>query len=118
LFKDRGLIKWDGLILPEHKKMLQEWRNSQDEIQEKPQLSEDQLEEINREIYKAMKQNYYIALSVYQNKRIKNVFGYIKKFESAHRHLIIDDGFFNKTSKVPLDDIVGAKCESHDIIAD
>lgn len=48
VIRDRGNIKWNAMMLPEHVKVLREWREK-DKYEEKPTLDEGALQDLNEQ---------------------------------------------------------------------
>lgn len=51
MIKDRGSIKWQGMMLPEHVAKINYWRNKR--YEERPQLDDFDLQSIQEEIESA-----------------------------------------------------------------
>ncbi|MDC3414932.1 YolD-like family protein [Terrihalobacillus insolitus] len=76
VINERGNKKWQGFMMPEHIELLNEYWESQEDI-EKSLLSEDQLEEIKRTVAKAIECRLEVDIQYYENKRIKVIEGII-----------------------------------------
>jgi autotransporter translocation and assembly factor TamB len=87
-FKDRGNKKWNSLMLVEHQKKLKELKMRETEV-EKPELDQQQLNEINFKIEEALNKSLTISIKFYENKRIKNIRGKILKVEKYKQQLKI-----------------------------
>ncbi|WP_026571546.1 MULTISPECIES: YolD-like family protein [Sediminibacillus] len=75
--QDRGTIKWTSLMLPEHVEMLNQWYESEKDV-EKPILSSDKLEEMQRTIMQAIEYKQKVSLYFYEAQRIEMLEGFIK----------------------------------------
>ncbi|MEW9668950.1 YolD-like family protein [Ammoniphilus sp. 3BR4] len=84
--RDRGNIKWTAMMLPEHRQLLQQLEESQDE-RECPELAEDKWEELQFVIQKAIEEKTEITLTFFQDKRMENLIGRIKKYDPLSRSL-------------------------------
>ncbi|UCZ54659.1 YolD-like family protein [Bacillus shivajii] len=62
--RDRGVIKWTSMMLPEHVKRLKELTEQQ-EKKEKPALDEQVFEEWSRVLGKAYYENHSIKLTLF-----------------------------------------------------
>lgn len=66
MIKDRGMMKWRGMMLPEHVQSLKELAT--DQLRErKPILDEYQIQEYEEKIHYAMAFNLPLKLSVWQD---------------------------------------------------
>ncbi|HET7579515.1 MAG TPA: YolD-like family protein [Bacillales bacterium] len=78
-YHDRGTIKWSSLMLPEHKERLSAWYKEQD-YEAKPELDEQQREEINRTLMEALEENRELEVTFYQGHHFHKEKGHIGKF--------------------------------------
>lgn len=107
-FKDRGNKKWNSLMLVEHQKRLKELKSKELE-REKPILDQQQLEEINIKIRKALKNNLKVKITFYENKKIKKTKGrilavkkYKKEIKIKQKNNQIKILFFNQIIEIIL----------------
>ncbi|WP_077622861.1 YolD-like family protein [Sediminibacillus massiliensis] len=98
---DRGTIKWTSMMLPEHVEMLNQWYESENDV-EKPILSEDQLEEMQRTILEAMEYKRKISLFFFEQRRIHLYEGYINGAGMGRLEVENEDG----TDFLSIHDIV------------
>ena len=91
MIRDRGNIKWTAMMLPEHVKLLQEWK-AQDENVEKPELDEWGLQDLNEQLQIAYANNLEVELSIWKEKRIFKVIGIITKLDTKSASLYLEDG--------------------------
>lgn len=88
-YVDRGIIKWapfDALV--GYGAMIHELKlrlNKQD----KPQLSDDQYDELNQKLALAFHQNLEIFVSYYQDGFVRTTWGKIKKIDSVHQIILL-----------------------------
>ncbi|TDO89250.1 YolD-like protein [Halanaerobium saccharolyticum] len=87
-FKDRGNKKWNSLMLVEHQKKLKELKMREKDVK-KPELDEQQLQEINFKIEKALNRNLMVKIKFYKNKKLKNIEGKILKVEKYKQQIKI-----------------------------
>lgn len=85
---ERGSIIWTSLMLPEHIQELKRLRQRQYDVN-KPVLSEDQQEEIQRKVREAYESQAPVTVEYYENKRILSVSGTIDKVNLTMRRLEI-----------------------------
>lgn len=91
MIRDRGNIKWTAMMLPEHVKLLQEWK-AQDENVEKPELDEWGLQDLSEQLQIAYANNLEVELSIWKEKRIFKVIGIISKLDTKSSSLYLKDG--------------------------
>ncbi len=80
-YVDRGIIKWapfDALV--GHHSMIEELRHRLGK-KEKPVLSDDQYDVLNRTLLEAIEQKCEIEATYYANGYLKTTFGFIKKID-------------------------------------
>lgn len=90
LIKDRGNIKWVAMMLPEHVKLLRDWKK-EDEFETMPELDEQQLEEMNEVIYGAIEENLTLQFTYYQEGELKKLVGNIHYVDQPKRKLRVVD---------------------------
>ncbi len=100
--RDRGMKKWQGMMLTEHVVAIQDWQVKENYI-ERPQFDEWELEAIQMEIETAYKHQCDTNVTVWRNG--KTVF-YIGKIELDHRlSLISVEGPFGH-DRIPVADVI------------
>ncbi|PWU68334.1 YolD-like family protein [Gracilibacillus dipsosauri] len=92
MVNDRGHIKWTSLMLPEHIEMLNKLWESDDEMEDIPVVSEDELEEMQRNVEEAIHYNKKVDILYYHNKRIYAVEGFVVKILPDQIKLNTDEG--------------------------
>ncbi|MDR7074226.1 YolD-like family protein [Fictibacillus barbaricus] len=66
MLRDRGNIKWQGMFLPEHVKLLVEYNQVQKKKQ-RPVLDEQQMELIQETIYQGMEEGRSFCFTYFHN---------------------------------------------------
>ncbi|MEO4054819.1 YolD-like family protein [Solibacillus sp. CAU 1738] len=89
MLKDRGTIKWNALMLPEHVKLLRDWKNN-DEFSPAPDLSEWELEHIERMISHAFWQKCSVQIFTHEGSDRHCYEGVITKLDTNHRSLVLN----------------------------
>ncbi len=92
-YKDRGIIKWapfDALI--SYQDVLKTMRYERDK-QDKPMLSDDQYEMLNRMVTEAMLTHKEISVTYYEDGYFKTVYGTIKTYAQLNKTLLFHEGF-------------------------
>jgi hypothetical protein len=102
MVNDRGSIKWTSLMLPEHVELLRTiWR--EDKRVTKPKLDEQELEVLNIRLLEAYNEQQLIQIEYYQNGRMVNIRGGIKKFDQLSQTVVIQSS--EEETAVPFTDI-------------
>lgn len=89
--KDRGTIKWNAMMLPEHVKFLREWQE-EDQLVTKPQLDEALVEQLNTNLQRAYNERQPINLKVWEKTAIYQVCGRIQKMNMNEKYIQLEDG--------------------------
>jgi len=103
-FKDRGNKKWNSLMLVEHQKKLKELKLKEQDV-EKPELDQQQLEDLDLKIKYAVEKNLDLKLIFYENKKIKEIKGKIFKIEKHKKKIIIKKNN-NQVKKLSFEQII------------
>ncbi|KGR92404.1 hypothetical protein CD30_00925 [Ureibacillus massiliensis 4400831 = CIP 108448 = CCUG 49529] len=91
MIRDRGNIKWNAMMLPEHVKLLREWK-AQDEYVKKPELDEWTLQELSEQLQRAYTQKTEVELKVWEEKQIYKTTGVIHKLNTQSGKFYLEDG--------------------------
>ncbi|MEK4228262.1 YolD-like family protein [Solibacillus sp. FSL H8-0538] len=89
--RDRGTIKWNAMMLPEHVKLLREWQ-SEDKLVEKPELDEWALQELSEQLTHAYENALQVEMKIWETTAIYKVRGKIDKIQSEKQQLRLEDG--------------------------
>ena len=89
--RDRGTIKWNAMMLPEHVKLLREWKAEDDET-ERPHLDEWALQELGMQIAAAYQHRLPIRLVVWEEKKTTVWITVIKKIDNTRQFIYTDEG--------------------------
>lgn len=84
--RDRGNIKWTAMMLPEHVKMLREWKK-EDEYIPKPELDEWTMQELAERLQIAYERKFEVELEVWEEKKKYKVTGTIEKIHNDKLYL-------------------------------
>ena len=103
MIKDRGNIKWQGMMLPEHNAELKTWQEN-DKKSEKPQLEDYELELIADEIQRAFKSKSTIKLVYWRDGYLKDDYGKVIEINLTNKTIVLDDPF--STIRYKFDEIV------------
>nr|WP_106783386.1 YolD-like family protein [Lysinibacillus timonensis] len=91
MIRDRGNIKWNAMMLPEHVKLLREWK-IQDDYIKKPELDEWALQEMSDRLQTAYLQKAEVDLNIWEEKQIYKVSGVIANLNTKNAKLYLEDG--------------------------
>ncbi|MFC3885096.1 YolD-like family protein [Bacillus songklensis] len=83
---DRGNLKWQPFLLPEHRSLLKELKKEEQKI-EVPMLDQQRLEEFNQTICDAMAFNQPLEVAYYQNGKIERAICHVHYIDIHHREL-------------------------------
>lgn len=90
--RDRGNIKWTSLMLPEHVAMVRQIYANKDKVA-KPQLDEQELEEIERIIGEGMQEQTNLVFTYWVDGYYRTVIGRVSKFNQLRQTLRVIDQF-------------------------
>ena len=99
MIKDRGNIKWTGLMLTEHRRKLEEILEHDSDIK-KPVLDEQQLERLDVIIKEAVRDQFNVKMLYYKNRRLLELEG---KMRVKNNVLYLDD---KKLAKDNIIDVI------------
>lgn len=89
MLKDRGNLKWTAMMLPEHLVQLKEWKREQF-YDKKRDLTEWELEEIERTIQRAFKLRELVTLTLWQNHKLQDETGLITGTDTIKKELLLE----------------------------
>lgn len=101
VIRDRGNIKWNAMMLPEHVKLLREWQERDNDV-EKPELDEWALQELSEQLQIACRDHMQVELKIWEAAHIFTATGIISKLDDIKRMLYLEDG-----RRFPFQFIVG-----------
>lgn len=89
--RDRGMVKWAPFkSLPEQEEYLLSMEEKEDVV-ERPELSEDALDELDRTVTNLLKGN-VVVVSYYDDFHIKDFEGVVDQVDELHRRLLFENG--------------------------
>ena len=104
MVRDRGNIKWVSLMLPEHVKLLKEYKENLQEV-DKPILDEQKYEEFNEIIARAEEENIPLAFIYYRKGKFKKIIGHINQIDHLNGDIFIVDKILDH-HKLKIDDVI------------
>jgi len=100
VYRDRGIIKWAPFdALAGYHSLIKELKYRLGK-RNKPILSDDQYDELNRNLVQAFHQNSQIEIEFFNQGYLKYTYGSIKKIDWIHRLIILSN-----FEKINADDI-------------
>jgi hypothetical protein len=103
-YRDRGIIKFSPFLMPEHRDMLAELRERENDVT----LSyhdEQRYEQWNAIILEAMEFALYLRIQYIENRRFQSVIGRIHYFDETNRLLRFKVKGQDKFCYIPLSNI-------------
>ncbi|MBS2969520.1 YolD-like family protein [Metabacillus sp. KIGAM252] len=88
MIRDRGNIKWTSMMLPEHVKLLRQWKE-EERYTAKPEMDEQQLEQFNEIICIAMENHHPLRFTVHEHEQLVPYTGYIHFFDQLEQAIRI-----------------------------
>ncbi|ADU30031.1 YolD-like family protein [Evansella cellulosilytica] len=104
LNKDRGVIKWTSMMLPEHVQQLKELSEKQ-KVLSKPIIDEQLFEEWSRILEKAYHEQLVISATKWKNGHEENILGYLYKMDQVNRCLILQHPSSFEKQKIMLSEL-------------
>ncbi|MFD1206612.1 YolD-like family protein [Sporosarcina contaminans] len=101
--RDRGIIKWTAMMLPEHIQMLRALQEENEYI-ERPKLTEWELQDLQEELERAYKMETDSNITVWSSGRTDTYIGKIVALDPI-RGLISVEGPYGKDN-IPVSDII------------
>lgn len=106
MLNDRGNMKWTSMMLPEHLAELRKWKEEQFN-EKKRELTEWELEEIERTIQRASKLQTLVTLTLWQNRNLQDKTGLVTGLDPYKKELLLDTDISVK--RISFNDIQDAK---------
>ncbi|RRJ54775.1 YolD-like family protein [Paenibacillus oralis] len=85
---DRGRIKWSPFLIPEHKKLIAQFYESEEDVNQ-PELDEQVLEILQETIQNAIELCSEVRINYYRGRRNRSIYGTIKKVDPLTKVLTI-----------------------------
>ncbi|QFF98814.1 YolD-like family protein [Psychrobacillus glaciei] len=105
MIKDRGMKKWQGMMLPEHVRLLGDRRRSLMKTG-RPELDEQELQSIQEILEKLMKYSAEADYKLWENGEFQTYRGTITKIDEYNRQIHYIDSFSNRCEPLSIDNIV------------
>lgn len=105
--KDRGRIKWTAMMLPEHTVMLRDWY-AEDELTERPELTEWDLAAIQEEIDLAYRRKCETLIKTWRDGKIIEHQGITEKIDLHNKTILLADPYGDE--RISIEQIISAQC--------
>lgn len=106
MIRDRGNMKWTAMMLSEHLVEIKKWKQEQF-YEKKRDLTEWELEEIERTIQRAFKMRQLVTLTLWDDNKLRNETGQITGTDTIKKELLLDTDMAIK--RIAFRDIQDAK---------
>lgn len=107
MIRDRGRIKWTAMMLPEHVKLLRDLVK-EDQYEQKKDIDEQHLEEMNEIIAEAIEFDYFLEITYYHQHNYETIVGKMHDWDELAQSLHIMDRSEEKHS-IPIADIASIR---------
>lgn len=105
--KDRGRIKWTAMMLPEHTVELRDWY-AEDDLTDRPELSEWDLAAIQEEIEIAFKRKCETLVKTWSDGKVILHQGTIENIDLHNKTILLADPFGDE--QISIKKIISAQC--------
>lgn len=102
--KDRGVIKWQGLMLTEHVELIKAWY-AEDKHDAKPELDEYDLQLLQEELVLAAQRKCLVKMKSWRDKKFHYHIGMIQDLNAHSRTIIYEDP--EGVHRLPMNQLVG-----------
>lgn len=106
MIRDRGLKKWHGFFMPEQVGMLREM-NVEEKKQKKPQLDEQELEEIGFIVMDSLNHTLTIKVTVWRDGFFTSLTGIVDKVDMLNKYILFETD--DDEIKITIDDITAVE---------
>ncbi|MFJ7933737.1 YolD-like family protein [Sporosarcina sp. NPDC096371] len=103
MIKDRGIIKWQGMMLTEHNVEIKTWQDKDQNI-ERPELDDWELEAIQMELELAYKRQCDANVTVWRNGKTDSYIGKITELDHRLQSISVEGPFGQ--DRIPVRDII------------
>ncbi|MBB5174874.1 YolD-like family protein [Texcoconibacillus texcoconensis] len=93
-YQDRGLLKWQGMMLPEHVQRLNEWETEKKKAT-KPMVDEQQFIEMEYTIAQSIAENKPVHVTYWEDGSFYALTGHIRTMSYETKHLKVVDQYEN-----------------------
>lgn len=90
MIRDRGAIKWhSAFFMPEHVKMLKQLKED-DKKQQKPQMDEQELEEIGFIVMESLYDTFPIKITLWEYGYFFDIIGIVGKVDTFEKKIMVE----------------------------
>lgn len=105
--RDRGTKKWTAMMLAEHLVELDKWMDK-DHYDERPELSEWDLQSIQEEIEVSYKRKCQTLIKTWKDGKVMTCDGIIEVLDLKSECIMLDNPF--GLERIPMSEIIGVQC--------
>lgn len=102
--KDRGIIKWQGMMLTEHVELIRAWYD-EDKYDVKPDLDEYDLQLLQEELVLAAQRRCQVKMKSCKDKKFHYHIGVIQQIDSFTRSIVYED--LEGVHRLPMNELNG-----------
>ncbi|MDQ0427661.1 hypothetical protein QOZ98_000486 [Planomicrobium stackebrandtii] len=102
--KDRGVIKWQGMMLTEHVDLIRAWYE-EDKQEAKPDLDEYDLQLLQEELILAAQRMCQVKMKSWKDKKFHYHIGIIQKLDGHTRSIVYKDPM--GVHRLPMNELIG-----------
>ncbi|WP_298830044.1 YolD-like family protein [uncultured Planococcus sp.] len=102
--KDRGIIKWQGMMLTEHVEMIRAWYE-EDKHDAKPDLDETDLQLLQEELVLAAQRKCQVKMKSWKEKKFHYHIGTIRELNAKNRLIVYEDP--EGLHRLPINELIG-----------
>ena len=102
--KDRGVIKWQGMMLTEHVELIRAWYE-EDKHDAKPDLDEYDLQLFQEELALAAQRRCQVKMKSWKDKKFHYHLGVIHQIDAHSRSIVYEDP--EGSHRPPMNELVG-----------
>lgn len=106
--KDRGTKKWTSFWIPQHVQMVHHMFE-EDTYETKPQLDEQELEEINNRLHYALHQGIEVEITYFTHHQKQKITGKIHSIHLLHRTITLDN---EERTKLKMDNVLHIRLDN------
>lgn len=99
--QDRGALKWTSLMLPEHIRMLREWKEEDNRVP-KPELDEFDFQALQENIELALVRRCQAEIQIWKDHQYHYYVGTITEMDLHTRTIVCDDSLNTKRISVDM----------------
>ncbi len=101
--KDRGMIKWQGMMLTEHVRLIKEWREEDNQVPV-PELNEWDLQAIQEELELSIKRKCEVQIQIWKDSKFHYHTGSMEGIDFKTKSITYSDS--SGLHRLPVNQII------------